>query len=116
MAIEETERFVWDYSQQTDILNIHKKGLKTSGSAELGDFTVDFDSAGNVIGVEIMNVAEFLQESDIPAEQLPLLQGVEMITKRGRDNLILIWIKLLLPQHIERKILLPAPVMVEAAE
>ncbi len=56
MAINETEEYIWDYSEHSDILNIHKKGVVVSGSSELGDFTVDFDRAGNIVGIEIMNV------------------------------------------------------------
>ncbi len=59
MAEGESGQFRWDYSDSSDIFNIHKKGKLTIGSAELGDFTIDFDSIGNIVGLEIMNVTDF---------------------------------------------------------
>ena len=59
MAFGKQQNFVWDYSKTSDILNIHRAGRKVEGSAELEDFTVDFDKDGNVVGIEIMYASEF---------------------------------------------------------
>lgn len=111
----ETEGFVWDYSEGSDIFNIHKKGKKSAGSSELGDFTVDFDNSGNIIGVEIMNVADFLRESDISEEELQQLQGAELCTSYPKNGITYLWVKLLFPEQMEKKIAIPAPVVAEAA-
>ena len=113
MVIGQTAQFVWDYSERSDILNIHKKGKAIKGSAELGDFTVDFDEDGNILGVEIMNVSDFLREAGILKAELSQLQGAEITVTPSRANLAYIWIKLQLPQNIEKVISIPAPVMLE---
>ena len=113
MAVGETQQFVWDYSERSNILNIHRKDKKTTGSAELGDFTVDFDTAGHIVGLEIMNVADFLKEAEISPEQLSHLVSAEMIIREKKSGVIYIWIKFMLPQNIEKKIPIPAPVMAQ---
>lgn len=115
MVIGKTKQFIWDYSEYSDILNIHRKGKKTAGSAELGDFTIDFDNIGHIVGLEIMNVADFLKESEISLEQLSCLVSAEMIFKQRKSGVIYIWIKFVFPQNIEKKIPIPAPVLAEAA-
>ena len=111
MAIGQTAQFVWDYSERSDIFNIHKKGKAIKGSAELGDFTVDFDEEGNIMGIEIMNVSDFLQEAGISKADLSQLQEAEITVTPGRTNLMYIWIKLQLPQNVEKVLSIPAPVM-----
>jgi uncharacterized protein YuzE len=70
MVIGENEEFRWDYDEDADIFNIHRKDVKVKGSAELGDFTVDFDSKGQVVGLEIMYASEFLENVNISKSQL----------------------------------------------
>ncbi len=111
MAQGETGEFTWDYSGRSDILNIHRKNKLSAGNAELGDFTVDFDSYGNIIGLEIMNAADFMAQINLESS-LEKLQGVELITKQGEGSQVMyIWLKLTLPQAIEHIIPIPAPVM-----
>ncbi len=113
MAVAEDKYFSWDYSEKSDILNVRKLGKKTAGSAELGDFTVDFDKNGNIVGVEIMNASEFLSPLQISKDQLTDIKSAELIIRKsGQYNLI--HIKLLLPQKIEKIISIPAPVLAEA--
>ncbi len=114
MAQGETGEFIWDYSERSDIFNIHRKSKLSAGSAELGDFTVDFDSYGTIIGLEIMNVADFMSQINLESP-LEMLQGVELITKQGEGSQVMyIWLKLTLPLAIEHMIPIPAPVMAEA--
>ena len=111
MALGQTNDFVWDYSESSDIFNIHRKNIKVEGSAELGDFTIDFGLHGKIIGVEIMNVSGFLKEADVSSEQLQVLQGAELRLIVGKGNITYLWITLMLPQNIQRKIAIPAPVL-----
>lgn len=113
MVIGKTNKFVWDYSERSDILNIHQENRPIQGGEELGDFTIDFDAEGNVVGLEIMNVTDFLQEAQISPEQLSSLCGAELLIKQGKGGLTYIWIKLVFPQEIERVIPVPAPVLQE---
>ena len=115
MVIGHTKKFTWDYSAQSDILNIHKTGKIVKGSTELGDFTVDFDEDGTILGLEIMNVSDFLQEAGISHDDLTNLQSAELSVTSGRGDVHYIWIKLMLPMNVEKIIPIPAPVLAEAA-
>ena len=112
MVIGSTKDFEWDYSESSDILNIHRTGVKTSDSAELGDFTVDFDKEGIVVGLEIINASEFFTTLDISKDLLSDLQGAELVVQK-RAGYSFILLKLLLPQQIEKTIPIPAPVLAE---
>lgn len=114
MVSGQTNDFQWDYSEQSDILNIHKTGKKVAGGTELGDFTVDFDNEGNVVGLEIMNVSDFLKEVGIESTQLRQLGGAELQVT-SKVNLHYLWIKLILPGQVEKVIPIPAPVLAEVA-
>lgn len=114
MATGKSSSFVWDYSR-SDILNIHKADKKVAGSSELGDFTVDFDKEGNIIGVEITNASEFLSQVGISPEQLDSLHGAELILNQKDHNVTFILIKLRLPTG-EQTIPLPAPITASVEE
>ena len=113
MAVGKDKYFSWDYSEKSDILNVHKANKKTTGSAELGDFTVDFDKNGNVVGIEIMNASKFFKLVSIDKEQLENIKEAEIILQK-RGEYMLVCIKLVLPKNIERVIPLPATVVNEA--
>lgn len=104
--------FDWDYSINSDILNIHKKNKKTKGSAELGDFTVDFDENDNVIGIEIMHAVEFFKELDVTKEQLKNIKKAIVLVNKRNPSYTLIYIRLELQNKIVRTIPIPAPVYI----
>lgn len=104
--------FVWDYSEKSDILNIRKTGKKSVGGSELGDFTVDFDKDGSVIGIEIMNASEFFVQIEISKEQLINIKSAEIITQK-RNSYTLIWLNLLLPNNVQKTVPLPTPIMAQ---
>lgn len=111
MSQGQYQHFTWDYSEASDILNIHKTGKRTEGSAELGDCTIDFDDHRNVIGLEIMHAAEFFQQVGIEKRQLKKLQKAELLLAQKGPNLTLIFVKLHFPQNVERVIPMPAPIV-----
>ncbi|MEK6886708.1 MAG: DUF2283 domain-containing protein [Nanoarchaeota archaeon] len=102
--------FSWDYSEKSDILNIRTKDKKTEGSAELGDFTIDFDKNKQVIGIEIANASDFFSQADISKDQLKELKSAELvINKKGRDYTF-IWVKTTFSHGIELKLPIPTPI------
>ncbi len=113
MAVGKDKYFAWDYSEKSDILNVHKINKKTAGSAELGDFTVDFDKSGNVVGIEIMNASEFFNLVKINMEQLKDIKEAEILIQK-KGEYMLVCLKLLLPKNVERIIPLPATVVSES--
>ena len=105
-------KFNWDYSEKSDILNVHTIGKKTAGSAELGDFTIDFDKLGSIVGVEIMNASDFLGKAGITKAQLVDLQNAELsVTQKGGQFLI-VWV-MLKCANVEHIVPLPTPVVAE---
>lgn len=112
MGVGKDKQFTWDYSEKSDILNIHKTGKKTEGSAELGDFTVDFDNEGNVVGIEILNASEFFDQSGISKEQLQHLKAAQLAIVQ-KKSYMLVWAILILPENVEKKVLLPTPIISE---
>lgn len=110
MAIGENKQYVWDYSEASDILNIHKKNIKTAGSAELGDITIDFDQQGDVVGLEMVNISDFLQPVGIRSAELTTAKDVQLLIRPGK-SVVYLWLKLMLAGNIEKTLSIPAPVL-----
>lgn len=110
MIKQKTKQFTWDYSEKCDILNIRKMDKKSKGNAELGDFTIDFDDGGTVIGIEIMNASEFLGQVGITKEELANLNDVELTITQKNKNMF-VWVTFKLPHNVEKCIPLPAPII-----
>jgi len=111
MVVAENDKYYWDYSESSDILNIHQKDKKIAGSAELGDFTVDFDNNGKVVGIEVMYASEFFGNLNISKQQLSNLKSAELIIPRKNPSVTIIYIKMLLPQNIEQITPIPTPIL-----
>ena len=92
------------------ILNIHKTAKNTQGSAEFGDFTVDFDKEGQVVGIEILNASEFVDKAVISKEELEGIKDAQLTITHKKDY-TLVWFKLLLPHNIEKTVPLPTPIL-----
>jgi uncharacterized protein YuzE len=107
MVVGNDENFSWDYSEKSDILNVHEVGKKTAGSAELADFTIDFDNNGNVVGLEVMHASEFF--SDVDITNLSEIKTAKLLIK-PRGNALTVAVKLSLP-HMEQVVPIPAPVV-----
>lgn len=112
MIKQKIKQFSWDYSVKTDIFNIRHINKKSKGNAELGDFTIDFDSNGNVIGIEIINASEFLNQVGITKEDLANLNNAKLTVTQKNNNMF-VWIILRLPHDIEKCIPLPTPIVNE---
>ena len=112
--IGENKEYYWDYSKASDILNIHRKDIKVVGSAELGDFSVDFGGRGQVVGLEIMYASEFFENVKISREQLIQLKAVELIIPKKRNSQVAyFYVKLVFPLT-EQIIPIPAPILAKA--
>jgi len=54
----------FDYDPENDSLFVYRKA-KIKGSVDIGYFVIDISTEGKVIGVEILNVSEFLKNLGI---------------------------------------------------
>ena len=55
-------KFNFDYDEESDDLFLFSEH-KSKGSIEIGDLVLDFDSKGNVVGIEFLNATRFISES-----------------------------------------------------
>src|SRR3989338_5087566 len=84
-------KFYWDYSTLSDILSIHKNAVKTKESAELGDFTIDFDNSDNVVGIAIENASKFFEQMDVSKEDLENIKNASIRVDTRNPKLALVW-------------------------
>jgi uncharacterized protein YuzE len=56
------ENFNFDYDSENDDLFVYLEGKKSSGAIELGNFILDFDSRGDLVAMQILNVSEVLSK------------------------------------------------------
>ena len=52
------EKFDFSYDKENDDLFVYLKGKKSAGAIELGNFILDFDSNGNLVAMQILNVSD----------------------------------------------------------
>ncbi len=65
------------YYKDTDSLYIDLAAAVSSDSKEIADgLVIDFDEAGQVVGIDIQHASERVDLSEIEAEHLPLIARV----------------------------------------
>jgi hypothetical protein len=52
------KKFNFDYDSENDDLFAYLEGKKSAGGIELGNFILDFDDAGNLVAMQILDVSE----------------------------------------------------------
>lgn len=102
--------YTWDYSTYSDILHVHKKGEINKGSAELGDFCIDFNKKDEVVGIEIEWASEFLGQLGITKEQLTQITEAEIIIDKRNPQAHVIFLALKF-QTTTKKIAIPMQVI-----
>lgn len=108
--------FNTDYDREADDLFVYAKE-KSKGSIEVGDLVLDFDNAGRLVGIEILNATKFLADCTADKEGiskhfLSELNKCEVEVKKKSNFL---FIKLILTGKDMRKISCPinAPIVTE---
>ena len=56
------EKFNFSYDSENDDLFVYLEGKKSKGAVELGNFILDFDSKGNLVAMQILNISEVLSK------------------------------------------------------
>jgi len=70
--------FKCQYNEKSDILRVLKIGEKIKGSAEIGDFIIDFNKKDQIVGVEILNISELLKQINIEPSNLTEIKSAEI--------------------------------------
>ncbi len=104
------EKFSFDYSEYSDILHIHMSRCQTKGSVEIGDFTLDFGSKDEIVGVEIEHASEFFANVDINKSSLKILKYADFTVDKKNPQCQIIFIKLEFLNTV-KKIPIPLPVV-----
>lgn len=104
------KKYTWDYSAYSDILHIHRKGEKNSGSIEAGDFCIDFNKKGEAVGIEIEYASEFFSQLEITKEQLKNITQAEFIVDKRNPQAHVIFLTLKFPTAT-KKISIPMQVL-----
>lgn len=55
------KKFEIDYDSEGDSLFVYCEGKKSGGAVEIGNFVLDLDSNGNLVGMEFLDVSEFFK-------------------------------------------------------
>ncbi|MEK6864808.1 MAG: DUF2283 domain-containing protein [Nanoarchaeota archaeon] len=103
------------YDKEFDILALHKgfgKGEKFQGNLDVGDLILDISTKGNIRGVEILNVSEFLGDYGITKEILKNLVTARFNTviRPSGITLSLFFLAKNRKQEIPAKIAIAVPV------
>jgi uncharacterized protein YuzE len=92
------------YDSEEDILSL-SKGIKIKASIDIGDFIIDVDHRGFIVGIEILNASSNL---GIKEAQLKLLEQASMnVTYKPNHVLITLLMKL---KEREKEIAIPLTV------
>ena len=112
------EKVKFDYDEESDSLFLYKEGETVRGSAEIGDFVLDFASnSRKVVGLEIINATENLRKAlsdKITKDVLKNMRGAMLRTEIKQNTLYVIYgiASVIKHRKIEEKSMLP--VMVNA--
>jgi uncharacterized protein YuzE len=82
-------RYETRYDEPADALTIKESDAKIQRSVSIGNMTVDMDSEGKVIGIQLLNASEvvvFPEEVESATEFLKNIQEADLRTKYFEDG------------------------------
>jgi uncharacterized protein YuzE len=77
-----------NYDKDNDLLYIYKQESCVYSNVMIGEFHLEFNKNGEVIGVEILNASELLAEYDIPQKTLQNIEKTELKVVVRNNSLI----------------------------
>lgn len=72
-----TKNFNFDYDYENDSLFLYDSTSKSKGSVELDDFVVDFNSKGEIVGIEMLNASKFFENLEEQVITKEILKGIK---------------------------------------
>ncbi len=86
----------FNYDSSNDILYAYKDDSRPYSNVIIGEFHLEFDKSGSIVGIEILNASGLLGEYDISKKQLENISKIELkVVTRNNSLLIFIIIKAL---------------------
>lgn len=81
----------FNYDKLNDLLYVYKENSNVYANVVIGEFHIELDKEGNVVGVEILKAFDLLSEYGITME---LLENIKKVNLKivTRDNSLLIFL------------------------
>jgi len=79
------------YDAENDLFYAHKENTKVFSNIMLGDFHIEYDREGNIVGIEVLNATDVLKEYGVSKEMLKQMQDVQ-IKVIEKQSTILVWL------------------------
>lgn len=93
----------FNYDNLNDLLYIYKENSSVYANVVIGDFHVEFSKEGQVVGMEILNASDLLEEYDVSKDMLENIKKVE-IKIVNRDNSLLIFLMIASLTDVEKAV------------
>ncbi|MBN1156267.1 DUF2283 domain-containing protein [Candidatus Woesearchaeota archaeon] len=87
------ERYIknlkYSYDRQNDLLYIYRKDSHVYSNVMIGEFHIEFDKVGKIVGVEVLNAIEILREYNVEKRILENIDNVGLKVVTRNNSLIL---------------------------
>lgn len=81
------------YDDLNDLLYAYKDNSSVYSNVMIGDFHLEFNKAGELVGIEILNASDILKEYDIPKKILENIEKVNLkVVSSGNSLLVFLMI------------------------
>lgn len=85
------KRLNYNYDRLNDLLYVYKKDSNVYSTVIIGEFHLEFNKEGGIVGVEVLKASEILGEYDIPKKIIENIEKVELKVV-VRDNSLLVFL------------------------
>ncbi len=85
------KNLLFDYDKLNDLLYVYKKDSHVYSNVMIGEFHLEFNKSGELIGMEILNASDILADYGIPKRSLDNIQKIDLKTV-VRNNSILVFV------------------------
>lgn len=77
-----------NYDKKNDLLYVYRENSKCYSNVVVGDFHIEFDKDGKVVGLEILKASEILEEYGISQGFLENSEGAELRAVLNNNSLL----------------------------
>lgn len=93
----------FNYDNLNDLFYVYKENSSVYANVVIGDFHVEFSKEGQVVGIEILNASDLLEEYDVSKDMLENIKKVE-IKIVNKDNSLLIFLMIASLADVEKAV------------
>lgn len=93
----------FNYDNLNDLFYVYKENSSVYANVVIGDFHVEFSKEEQVVGIEILNASDLLEEYDVSKDMLENIKKVE-IKIVNKDNSLLIFLMIASLADVEKAV------------